>query len=196
MIIAPRPTPLPQERFPDKTTPTVHTVGIFYLWRALQDWLTPPLQNPPLLKLRWTGVLPPFCRGSNCLIRRFKSWNPHRIKNTHGSHRGYSLFLARPAGLADTALAKSTFVKTTVDRRASAFLPRVELLNSQVQILGLAQNKKHPRFTPWVFFISGAPCRIRTCDLRIRNPMLYPAGLRAHVRYSILSFRKFQVLHI
>ena len=93
------------------------------------------------------------------------------------------------------ALAKSTFVKTTVDRRVSAFLLRVELLNSQVQILEPTQNKKHPRLTPWVSFISGAPCRIRTCDLRIRNPMLYPAGLRAHVHYFILSFRKFQVLH-
>ena|GEM_PF-3944393 len=35
-------------------------------WRALQDWLTPPLQNPPSLKLRWTGAFPPFCCGSNC----------------------------------------------------------------------------------------------------------------------------------
>ena len=34
-------------------------------WRALQDWLTPPLQNPPSLKLRWTGAFPPFCCGSN-----------------------------------------------------------------------------------------------------------------------------------
>jgi hypothetical protein len=25
-----------------------------------------------------------------------------------------------------------------------------------------------------------APCRIRTCDLRIRSPLLYPAELRAH----------------
>ncbi len=25
----------------------------------------------------------------------------------------------------------------------------------------------------------GAPCRIRTCDLRLRRPTLYPAELRA-----------------
>ena len=27
----------------------------------------------------------------------------------------------------------------------------------------------------------GAPDRIRTCDLRIRSPLLYPAELRAHM---------------
>ncbi len=26
----------------------------------------------------------------------------------------------------------------------------------------------------------GAPCRIRTCDLRLRRPLLYPTELRAH----------------
>ena len=36
----------------------------------------------------------------------------------------------------------------------------------------------------------GAPSRIRTWDTRIRSPMLYPAELKAHIRYSnsILSF--------
>ena len=32
----------------------------------------------------------------------------------------------------------------------------------------------------------GAPGRTRTCDPRLRRPVLYPAELRAHVRESIL----------
>jgi hypothetical protein len=32
--------------------------------------------------------------------------------------------------------------------------------------------------------IVSAPCRIRTCDRRIRSPMLYPAELRALVPNS------------
>ena len=38
----------------------------------------------------------------------------------------------------------------------------------------------------------GAPEGIRTPDLRIRNPMLYPAELRAHDAYSILKLLRFQ----
>ncbi len=39
----------------------------------------------------------------------------------------------------------------------------------------------------------GTPYRIRTCDLQIRNLMLYPAELRAHMRvYFILFFIKFK----
>ncbi len=35
--------------------------------------------------------------------------------------------------------------------------------------------------------VIGAPCRIRTCDLRIRSPVLYPAELRARAaRHSDL----------
>ena len=31
-----------------------------------------------------------------------------------------------------------------------------------------------------LFWLIGAPGRIRTCDPRIRNPVLYPTELRAH----------------
>lgn len=34
---------------------------------------------------------------------------------------------------------------------------------------------------------NGAPCRIRTCGLRIRNPMLYPTELRGLFRMTIIS---------
>ena len=34
----------------------------------------------------------------------------------------------------------------------------------------------------------GTPYRIRTCDLQIRNLMLYPAELRAHMRYILYYF--------
>ncbi len=30
----------------------------------------------------------------------------------------------------------------------------------------------------------GAPCRIRTCGTRIRNPVLYPTELRGHIKTS------------
>ncbi len=33
------------------------------------------------------------------------------------------------------------------------------------------------------FFVKSAPGRIRTCDLRIRSPALYPAELRALARF-------------
>ncbi len=32
----------------------------------------------------------------------------------------------------------------------------------------------------------GMPGRIRTCDLRIRNPLLYPTELRAHINFQTL----------
>ena len=35
--------------------------------------------------------------------------------------------------------------------------------------------------------IDSAPCRTRTCDPRIRNPLLYPAELRAQREYRIIS---------
>jgi hypothetical protein len=38
--------------------------------------------------------------------------------------------------------------------------------------------------------IGGVPNRIRTYDLRIRNPLLYPAELWAHDLYSILQKKK------
>ena len=31
----------------------------------------------------------------------------------------------------------------------------------------------------YILLINGAPGRIRTCDLRIRSPLLYPAELQA-----------------
>ena len=31
---------------------------------------------------------------------------------------------------------------------------------------------------------SGTPGRIRTCDLRLRRPLLYPAELRAHIDFG------------
>lgn len=45
---------------------------------------------------------------------------------------------------------------------------------------------------------NGTPGRIRTCDLRIRNPLLYPTELRAHyvlynstkIAYSMQSSAK------
>ncbi len=90
------------------------------------------------------------------------------------------LILARPAGLADanrhTPVCLFAAGRTAPCRRFESKFP--------------ATCKSYD-----CAFNLGAPCRIRTCDLRIRNPMLYPAGLRAHSAYSILSFGKFQVLH-
>ena len=34
---------------------------------------------------------------------------------------------------------------------------------------------------------AGAPSRIRTCDLRIRSPLLYPTELWAHGKVRLLS---------
>ncbi len=34
---------------------------------------------------------------------------------------------------------------------------------------------------------SGTPCRTRTCDLRLRRPLLYPAELRALIRFWLLA---------
>ena len=46
----------------------------------------------------------------------------------------------------------------------------------------VGQNNKHKRF--------GTPDRVRTYDLRLRKPTLYPAELRARVSESITNFRK------
>ena len=35
---------------------------------------------------------------------------------------------------------------------------------------------------------AGVPGRIRTCDLRIRSPLLYPAELRAHIKSERCSY--------
>ena len=41
----------------------------------------------------------------------------------------------------------------------------------------------------------GTPCRIRTCDLRLRRPTLYPAELKAHTLYLLyLDCAKSQVI--
>ena len=39
-----------------------------------------PLQNPPSLKLRWTGVIPPFCCGSNGFFASSNLTRPDKIK--------------------------------------------------------------------------------------------------------------------
>jgi hypothetical protein len=36
--------------------------------------------------------------------------------------------------------------------------------------------------------LSTTPDRIRTCDLRIRNPLLYPAELRAHLTKAVFLY--------
>src|SRR6266851_9826702 len=40
-------------------------------------------------------------------------------------------------------------------------------------------GKRPPGFTCDSVCLSGGPCRIRTCGLRIRSPTLYPTELRA-----------------
>ena len=42
------------------------------------------------------------------------------------------------------------------------------------------QLTSHQRFTCKAGYSRSTPGRIRTCDLRIRSPLLYPAELRAH----------------
>jgi hypothetical protein len=49
-------------------------------------------------------------------------------------------------------------------------------------------NKKVFRRTLKTLGISGTPDRIRTCDLRIRSPLLYPAELRAQTNESFSKF--------
>ncbi len=39
----------------------------------------------------------------------------------------------------------------------------------------------------------GTPGRIRTCGLRIRSPLLYPAELQAHIEHFFLSYVCFHV---
>ena len=38
-----------------------------------------------------------------------------------------------------------------------------------------------------VLFASGAPDTIRTCGLRLRRATLYPAELRVHIAYAVLT---------
>ena len=45
---------------------------------------------------------------------------------------------------------------------------------------GPAQNRGPGHKAPTLPYSYGAPSRIRTCDHRIRSPVLYPAELRAH----------------
>ena len=87
-------------------------------------------------------------------------------KNPHGLHRGYLLSLARPAGLADAALAKSTFVKTTVDRRVSAFLRRVEPL--PVAGSNLSSLQRAIPVTAHLILARPAGFEPATCGLEIR----------------------------
>ena len=57
-------------------------------------------------------------------------------------------------------------------------LPRFFRAHRAGRIVDYLEDKKGRTWCPaWRF--SGAPCRARTCDLRIRSPTLYPAELRA-----------------
>ncbi len=68
-----------------------------------------------------------------------------------------------------------------------------------VLIRGRTENKKIPKRG---LFYSGAPHRIRTCDLQIRNLMLYPAELGARAlhyntknyKYSIKIYKNYRNL--
>ena len=42
----------------------------------------------------------------------------------------------------------------------------------------------------------GTPGRIRTCDLRIRSPLLYPTELQAHVSYVWCNYHKLYIMSI
>ena len=56
--------------------------------------------------------------------------------------------------------------------------PRFFRAHRAGRIVDYLEDKKGRTWCPaWRF--SGAPCRARTCDLRIRSPTLYPAELRA-----------------
>ena len=96
-------------------------------------------------------------------------------------------FLARPAGLL-RHLAKFAYANR---HTAVCLFAAVRTAFSQVQILGRLFQKSNHRHTA-AGQIFGAPCRIRTCDLRIRNPMLYPAGLRARCAYITIYYQKIQ----
>ena len=47
-------------------------------------------------------------------------------------------------------------------------------------VIRIIQNKKDLEIRLQVIVIYGTPGRIRTYDLRIRSPLLYPAELQAH----------------
>ena len=56
-------------------------------------------------------------------------------------------------------------------------------------LLFLRKNEKTPEtldFTGFSGGVFGLPDRIRTCDHRNRNPVLYPAELRAEIDISVL----------
>ena len=49
------------------------------------------------------------------------------------------------------------------------------------EIMGV--QGKDAEIKGYILLINGAPGRIRTCDLRIRSPLLYPTELQAHYVY-------------
>ena len=84
-------------------------------------------------------------------------------KSNH-RHTPPARFLARPAGLL-RHLAKFAYANR---HTAVCLFAAVRTAFSQVQILGRLFQKSNHRHTA-AGQIFGAPCRIRTCDLRIRN---------------------------
>ena len=71
------------------------------------------------------------------------------------------------------SIAASPSFRTGVQNACDCCRTRFASLNGNTQV-----NKKWARWAHFLF--TGAPGRIRTCDPRIRNPVLYPTELRAH----------------
>jgi hypothetical protein len=53
--------------------------------------------------------------------------------------------------------------------------------------------KRRPSRLGMVFFCIGTPDRIRTCDLRIRSPLLYPTELRAQTPLAGASLESSEI---
>ena len=83
--------------------------------------------------------------------------------------------------------------------------PQVFIVPENLQwIMYFLQRKIYPvvtpeqkslRGNPLRLDFSGAPGRIRTCDLRIRSPALYPAELRAQIKinWNFLVFKLYEL---
>jgi hypothetical protein len=93
--------------------------------------------------------------------------------------------MARPTGLLETAgrlFQPSGLAATPLGSNCYRNLSNnVRLLGRNTQV-----NTNGPARGPFSF--TGAPDRIRTCDPQIRNLVLYPSELRAHLYLSI-SYR-------
>ena len=57
--------------------------------------------------------------------------------------------------------------------------PDWRMMRAYTMIIRIRSAVARARAGPPAPQMTGAPCRIRTCDLRIRSPLLYPAELRA-----------------